>query len=170
MRRICFHVAISLDGYIARPNGEFDWIVQDTEIDFAAIFRQFDTLLAGRRTFELMVKQGNTMMPGMKTIVFSKTLRQQDHPEVTIVPAAFEETVASLRAKPGKDILLFGGGSLFQSFLNAGLVDAVEVGIIPVLLGGGIPLLPPPAKQSKLKLTAHKVYKTGIVMLTYDVV
>ncbi len=170
MRRICFHAAISLDGYIAGPNGEFDWIIQDPEIDFVAIFSQFDTLLAGRRTFELMVKQGNTVMPGMKTIVFSKTLLQQNHPEVTIVPGAVKETVASLRAKPGKDILLFGGAALFQSFLSAGLVDAVEIGVIPVLLGEGIPLLPPPAKQTKLKLTNHKVYKTGIVMLTYGVV
>ena len=170
MRRICFHAAISLDGYIAGPNGEFDWIVQDPEIDFVAIFSRFDTLLAGRRTFELMVKLGNTVMPGMKTIVFSKTLRQQDHPEVTIFPGAVNETVASLRTKPGKDILLFGGAALFKSFLDANLVDQIEVGVIPVLLGAGIPLLPPPANQAKLKLTAHKVYKSGIIMLTYDVV
>jgi dihydrofolate reductase len=169
MRRICFHAAISLDGYIAGPNGEFDWIIHDPEIDFVAIFSRFDTLLAGRRTFELMVKLGNTVMPGMKTIVFSKTLQQQDHPEVTIVAGKLEKAVAALRDKPGKDILLFGGAALFKSFLDANLVDQIEIGIIPVLLGEGIPLLPPPAKQAKLKLTNHKVYKSGIVMLTYDV-
>ena len=109
-------------------------------------------------------------MPGMKTIVFSKTLQQRDHPEVTIVGAGLDQTVASLRAKPGKNIWLFGGGSLFQSFLDAKLVDKVEVAVIPVLLGAGIPLLASPAKQAKLKLTAHKIYKTGIVTLTYAVV
>jgi dihydrofolate reductase len=170
MRRICYQVAMSLDGYIAGPNGEFDWIVMDPDIDFAAIFSQFDTLLMGRRTFETMVKQGNAVMPGMKTIVFSRTLQQQDHPGVTIVSEALKETVASLRAKPGKDIWLFGGGSLFRTFLDAKLVDKVEVGVIPVLLGEGIPLLASPAKQAKLKLTGHKVYKTGIVMLNYAVV
>ena len=170
MRRISYQVAMSLDGYIAGSNGEFDWIVMDPEIDFAAMFSQFDTLLMGRHTFEMMVKQDNSVMPGMKTIVFSKTLQQGDHPEVTIVSADLDQAVASLRAKPGKDIWLFGGGSLFQTFLDAKLVDKVEVAVIPVLLGAGIPLLASPAKQAKLKLTAHKIYKTGIVMLTYDVV
>lgn len=169
MRRICYQVAMSLDGYIAGPKGEFDWIVKDPDIDFAAMFSKFDTFLIGRRTFEMMAKHGNTAMPG-KVIVFSRTLKQQDHPEVTIVASKLEKTVASLREKPGKDMWLFGGGSLFRSFLDAKLVDRVEVGVIPVFLGGGIPLLPAPATQTKLKLTAHKVYKTGIVMLTYDVV
>ena len=74
-----------------------------------------------------------------------------------------------MRAEPGKDIWLFGGGILFRSLLDARLVDQVEVGIMPVLLGGGVPLLPAPARRTKLKLTGHKVYKTGIVGLTYDV-
>jgi dihydrofolate reductase len=105
----------------------------------------------------------------VKTYVFSRTLRQQDYPRVTIVAEGAEQTVAALRAAPGKDIWLFGGGSLFRSLLEAGLVDTVEVAIMPVLLGGGIPLLPPPAEQTKLKLTGHKVYKTGIVLLEYTV-
>jgi dihydrofolate reductase len=161
---------MSLDGYIAGPNGEFDWIVNDPDIDFVALFAQFDTLLMGRRTFELLVREGRTKIPGMKLFVFSKTLRSHDYPEVTIVPGRPEETVAALRAEPGKDIWLFGGGALFQSFLDAKLVDKVEVAVIPVLLGEGIPLLASPAKQAKLKLTGHKVYKTGIVMLNYAVV
>jgi dihydrofolate reductase len=170
MRRIAYQVAMSLDGYIAGPKGEFDWIVTDPDIDFAAMFGQFDTLIMGRHTFEMMKNQGNAEMPGMKLIVFSRTLKQQDHPEVTIVASELEKKVASLREKPGKDMWLFGGGSLFQSFLDAKLVDKVEVGVIPILLGAGIPLLASPAKQAKLKLIAHKVYKTGIVMLTYAVV
>ena len=88
---------------------------------------------------------------------------------MTIIAEGVEETVAALRAETGKDIWLFGGGALFRSLLEAGLVDTVEVAIMPVLLGEGIALLPPPAKQTKLKLTGHKVYKTGIVSLEYSV-
>jgi dihydrofolate reductase len=168
VRRIRYRVAMSLDGYIAGPKGEFDWIVSDPEIDFGALFQQFDTLLVGRGTFEFMVKHGQAAVPRMKIIVFSRTLQQRDFPEVTIVAGKEAETVAGLRAKRGKDIWLFGGGLLFRSFLDAGLVDAVEVALIPVLLGGGIPLLPAPARQTKLKLTGHKVYGTGVVLLEYS--
>jgi dihydrofolate reductase len=170
MKRIRYQVAMSLDGYIAGPKGEADWIIMDPEIDFGALFEQFDTFLLGRRTFEAMGRAGQGGSPGVKTFVFSRTLRQQDYPGVTIVAEGVEETVAALRAEPGKDIWLFGGGSLFGSLLDAGLVDTVEVAIMPVLLGEGIPLLPPPARQTRLKLTGQRVYsKTGIVLLEYSV-
>jgi dihydrofolate reductase len=94
-------------------------------------------------------------------IMFSRTLRQSDFPEVTIVAGKEKETVTVLRDKPGKDIWLFGGGLLFRSLLDAGLVDTVEVAVIPVLLGGGIPLLAAPAKRTKLKLTGHKCREAG---------
>src|SRR6185295_19049847 len=141
----------------------------DPDIDFGALFEQFDTFLIGRRTFEPMARANRGETPGVKTYVFSRTLRQQDYPGVTIVAEGAEDTVAALRAEPGKDIWLFGGGVLFGSLLDAGLVDTVEVGIMPVILCEGIPLLPPPARQTKLKLTEHKVYKTGIVSLRYSV-
>ena len=169
MRRVRYAVAASLDGYIAGPKGEADWIIMNPEIDFRAVFEQFDTFLIGRRTFETMALAGRGETPGMKTFVFSRTLRQQDYPGVTVVAEKSEETVAALRAEPGKDIWLFGGGSLFRSLLDAKLVDTVEVAVIPVLLGEGVPLLASPARLTKLKLTGHKVYKAGIVSLEYAV-
>jgi dihydrofolate reductase len=173
MRRVRYAVAASLDGYIAGPKGEADWIITDPEIDFRALFAQFDTFLIGRRTFEVMTggkkKAGGPGKKGMKTFVFSRTLRQRDYPKVTVVAENAEATVSALRAESGKDIWLFGGGSLFRSLLDAGQVDTVEVAIIPVLLGEGIPLLLPPGKRAKLELTGHKVYKTGIVSLEYAV-
>jgi dihydrofolate reductase len=172
VRRVRYAVATSLDGYIAGPKGEADWIVMDPDIDFRAIYDQYDTALIGRRTFEGMTggKKKGGAMPGMKTFVFSRTLRPRDYPKVTVVAEKAEETVAALRAESGKDIWLFGGGQLFRSLLDAGLVDTVEVAVVPVLLGEGVPLLPPPARQAKLKLTGQKVYeKTGTVSLEYAV-
>jgi dihydrofolate reductase len=171
MRRVRYQVAMSLDGYIAGPQGEADWILRDPDIDFNALFNEFDTFLIGRRTFEAMAGYGQGGgMPGKKSYVFSRTLQPSDCPGATLVADDFVETVTRLREEPGKDIWLFGGGELFRSLLAAGLVDTVEVAVIPVLLGGGIPLLPSPSQRAHLTLTGHRIYnKTGIVLLQYAV-
>jgi dihydrofolate reductase len=167
MRKIRYQVACSLDGYIAGPNGEYDWIVMDPDIDFQAILEDFDTLLMGRRTYEVLTEG----FPGMKVFVFSRFLRQEDHPGVTIVSERVKETLDQLRRQPGKDIWLFGGGELFRSLLELDCVDTVEPAVMPVVLGDGRPLLPPPAIRRTLALTGQRVYgKSGIVLLTYDVV
>lgn len=171
MRKIRYGVAMSLDGYIADPNGGFDWIVMDPDIDFGAMVARYDTLLMGRRTYQVTQSSSGPAMPGVKTIVVSRTMRQGDHPNVTVLSENWEEAVRELRQQPGKDIWLFGGGALFAAMLDAGLVDGVDVGVIPVLLGGGIPFLKPPANRARLTLTGHKVYpKTGTISLEYDVV
>ena len=169
LRRLRYSVAMSLDGYIAGPDGEYDWIVMDPAIDFAALFAEFDTAVMGRRTFEVALREGGGgAMPGIDVIVFSRTLRPDDYPAVTVTAADPAESVARLKEKPGKDIWLFGGGVLFRTLADARLVDTVEVGIMPVLLGEGIPLLPAGASL-KLRLTKSDVLASGIVMVSYAV-
>jgi dihydrofolate reductase len=168
-RRMRYSVAMSLDGFIAGPKGEHDWIIMDPSLDFAALFKQFDTLLMGRRTFELTQQSGGGGMDGdMQTIVFSRTLRQSDYPKV-VVSSKVAETIATLKEKPGKDIWLFGGGELFRSVLDAGFIDTVEVAVVPVMLSQGVPLLPAGSRSPILKLIEAKPLPTGTVLLSYAV-
>lgn len=174
MRKIRYCVAASLDGYIAGPNGEADWIVSDPDVDFAALWAQFDTLLMGRRTYEpAIARLGQGAIYGRKTIVVSRTLQPADHLGVSIISDLNHDSIKSLRAQSKKDIWLFGGGELFRSLLALHEVDAIELSIMPVILGAGIPLLPSLALQntlkSSLKLTAHKIYRSGIASLIYEV-
>ena len=171
MRKIVYSVAMSLDGCVAGPNGEADWIVMDPEIDFMGMMGRFDTILMGRRTFEAAQAMGGGMaMPGVSSVVVSRTLRPADHPGVTIIGDDLAGAISRLRSGPGKDIWLFGGGSLFRSLLDVGLVDTVEVAVIPVLLGGGIPLLPARSQRATLRLVSSKAYKaTGTLALEYTV-
>ncbi len=171
MRRLRYQVATSLDGYIAGPHGEFDWIVMDPDIDFTTLFAQFDTAIMGRKTFLATLQQGGSgTMPSLDVVVFSRTLRPAEYPAVSIVNSDPPESVRSLKARPGKDIWLFGGGELFRTLLEAGLVDTVEPAVVPVLLGDGIPMLPSPASRTTLALNRHRLYpKSGIVLLEYTV-
>ena len=154
MRKLVYSVAMSLDGYIAGSKGESDWIVIDPEIDFNAIFARFDTFLLGRKTYEITRTQGGGM-PGVKAYVFSRTLQQADCRGVTVSDDP-SRTVPALKRSRART-WLFGGGGLFRSLLELGLVDTVEVAVIPVLLGGGLPLLPDTSKRAELKLRAPRV-------------
>ena len=169
MRQLRYSVAMSLDGYIAGPSGEADWIVMDPEIDFEAIFSRYDTLVMGRGSYEAMQKMGGGVWEGMRSVVASTTMQPSDHPSLSIVADA-ESFIRAEKQTAGKDIWLFGGGALFQQLLTAGLVDGVDVAIIPVLLGGGTPFLPTPAPRAKLILTGHRLYPaSGIMFLQYEV-
>lgn len=171
VRPVRYNVAASLDGYIAGPEGEFDWIPHDPSVDFAAIFARVDTVLLGRRSYELVRQQGGgPWAPGTRVYVFSRTLRPEQHPEITVVADDVGTVVAALRAEAGDgEIWLFGGGNLFRSLLDEGQVDTVEITIVPVLLGGGVSLLQPGAPRTVLALTGTRSYPSGMVSLSYAV-
>ena len=167
-----YGVAVSLDGFIAGPKGDYDWIVMDPAIDFAAMYKEFDTAVMGRKTYEVITAMGggHGAVTGMdETVVFSRTLRPATHPGVRITREDPRKVVTALKAKPGKDIWLFGGGILFRYLLKAGLVDSVEVAVIPVLLGDGIPLLPPGGRTKLVLADLKRLPASGIVALSYAI-
>jgi dihydrofolate reductase len=169
MRRLVYCVATSLDGFIAGPNGEYDWIAPDSGIDFRKIYAKYDTLLMGRRTFDVAKTRGDMLTgTGMKIVVVSTTLEPAAHPGLTILASRVPESVAALKAEPGKDIWLMGGSVLFRSLVDSGLVDAVEISVFPVLLGAGTPLLPEGGRVA-LHLEESTALPSGVLMLSYSV-
>lgn len=171
MPQVRYSVAASLDGYIAGPNGEFDWIPMDPDVDFAAMYASFGGLLMGRHSFEVFKSTGRGVGPPLPTYVYSRTLPDGERDGATFVQDARSHVRALRDGSGDKPLWLWGGGALFGSLAEEGLVDGVDVAVIPILLGGGIPLFPPPAARLPLKLKSHRLYpKSGIVAFAYDVV
>lgn len=169
MRRVRYAVAMSLDGYIAGPRGEADWIEMDPSVDVAAFFTefyaQFDIAIMGRRTYELV----GGPIEGMATYVFSRTLPPGPRNGVTVLGEDGTARLADMRAEDGKDIWLFGGGDLFGSLASAGLVDVVELGVMPVMLGSGRPVISGNTARVKLRLSSCETWPGGGLSLKYTV-
>ena len=170
MRKLRYNVAASLDGFIAGPSGDYEWITADDSIDFAALFAQFDLFVMGRKTFEIMQAQGDQNPTlGKRVLVASRTLTAAQAPGVEILAHSITERIAQCKAEPGKDIWLFGGGELARACFDAQLVDTVEVALMPILLTTGVRLVLP-GDRVVLKLRNATVLPSGIQMTAYDVV
>src|ERR1044071_1194488 len=129
-----YNVAMSLDGFIAGQEGEYDWIPEDPGVDFAALFAEFEHFVMGRRTFEAVQAMGDlNPVKGRAVHVVSATMADPGVPGVEVVRTAIPHRVRELKAASAKDLWLFGGGSLFRYLLDEGLVDRVEVSVIPIL-------------------------------------
>jgi dihydrofolate reductase len=171
MRSVLYGAACSLDGYIAGPNEEVDWLHWSDDVAQIsnAVFSRIDTILLGRKTYDVAVRMGVRSYPGGVNYVFSSTLQPADAPEVTVVRDDAVEFVRALKQAPGKDICVIGGGELARSLINAGLIDEIGVNIQPVVLGSGIPLLPPGGARVNLTLTESRVLSGGCVYALYRV-
>jgi dihydrofolate reductase len=170
MKRVRYGVGMSLDGFIADVDDATAWMTADPGYDSRPFLDSVDTVLVGRRSYEVMLRHGVRAYPGLRTYVFSRTLKAAEYPEVDVVAENGATTVATLRAGSGKDIWLCGGGELFRTLLEADLVDTVEVGVSPILLGRGRPLLPSPGPMRKLELTDERAFPSGLLILHYAVV
>lgn len=168
MRKIVAGFAASLDGYITGPNGEYDWILIDKEIDFAEQFKRFDTYFFGRKSYEAILAMGSKPTPGIQHFVFSNTLTSVAS-HYTLLKEPIKEKVLQLKQQEGKDIAVYGGASLLASLLDLQLVDEISIAIIPVLLGKGKPMVEELNEKVWLHLVNIRTYSNGTVQASYDV-
>ena len=169
MRKLTYLVRASVDGMIAGPDGELDWLFSRKEDEVADFFAATDAVLLGTATYDYMLAHGMEAYPGMTNYVFSRTLRQEDHPAVTIVPTDPTPFVGNLKEREGGGIWLLGGGVVFRYLLAAGMVDEIVVVVHPVLLGGGVPLLPRVETVTPLELLDTARMDGGKVRMHYGV-
>jgi dihydrofolate reductase len=171
VRVVTFGVGNSLDNFIARADHGTDWLSWSDQV--AAISSQYwktiDTVVMGRKTYEVAAKLGTSSYPGVKNYVFSRTLEPLRHEKVEIVASDAVVFMQTLKTQPGKGICVMGGGELAHSLFEADIIDEVAVNIHPVLLGAGVPLFLPMRKQVDLELAEHQVLKDGCVFLRYRV-
>jgi dihydrofolate reductase len=173
MRTVTYGGANTLDNFIARPDGSFDWIRESDEAmaHLTDYWKTIDTIVMGRKTYEVSLKHdpNGGAYPGVTNYVFSRTLRPGPIKGGEITDADPVEFLRELKAKPGKGIFLMGGGELARPVLEAGLADEFHLCVQPVLLGSGVPLFHPIQRQIDLELTGCKAFQNGCVLLTYRV-
>ena len=183
MRKVTLGLANSLDNYIARKDGGYDWIRWNKEVaEISAKFMTtIDALLIGRKTFEVMLTAGQTSYPGARNYVFTrsrskaasmmKALAKDKRPDknVEIITEDAARFVSKLKKTKGKGIVVFGGGQLAKSLFEADLIDEVVLNIQPVLLGAGIPLFHEMNRQIDLELLESRALKDGGLTVSYRV-
>ena len=175
MRKVTFGGANSLDNFIARKDDSVDWLMSNDEVTeiMKDYWATIDTMVMGRRTYEVSMRMAQdvdvSMLPQVKTYVFSRTLKQENATGVEIISEDAADFVRRLKNEEGKDIIVMGGGILARSLFEADLIDEIGFNIHPVLLGSGIPLFYEMTKQIDLELVKCQELKNGCVVLTYKV-
>jgi dihydrofolate reductase len=169
MRKVVLGLGISLDGYIARPDGAVDFLFMPKDYSMGPFFKTIDAALMGRKTYEvgLRMSGGKIHTHGLRTYVFSRTLPPGERDGVIFTSDAPQKIVESLRKRKGKNIWLMGGGELARDFLKDDLVDELYLGVVPVLIGEGLPLFPPGFPQREFSLLENKTYSRGLISLKY---
>jgi dihydrofolate reductase len=171
MRKVTFGVANSLDNFIARPNGAVDWLYWSDDVSavMAAFWRTIDTVVMGRKTYEVALRHGGGAYPGVQNYVFSRTMTPSPDRKVEIVADDAATFLRDLKARPGKGICVMGGGELARALFEAELIDEIGLNIHPVLLGSGVPLFHRLARQVDLELLECRTLQGGCVLVTYRV-
>lgn len=169
MRKVVLRLAVSLDGFVEGPDGEYDWCIPNPEFDFNKFFNRFDAIFVGRKTYQMSseMEGGPPGFPKFKEYIFSTTLDKVKD-GATLIKGNTKIEVEKIKKEKGKDIWLFGGAGLATSLLNVGLIDELSLAVYPVLLGGGKPLFSNIKDRIKLTLLKTKTYSTGVVSLTYS--
>lgn len=175
MRKLILGLAITLDGFIEGPNGEYDWCFTDQDYGLNEFFKGIDASFIGRKSYEMMQQHSDNStgeaVPGMSKLteyVFSKTLTSVKEGAVLISGDSIAEA-RRIKNLPGKDIWLFGGASLYHSLMKEGLVDELWMSVHPILLGEGKTLFGKLDQRINLKLLESKTYESGLVSLRYRV-
>ncbi|HWC19249.1 MAG TPA: dihydrofolate reductase family protein [Terriglobales bacterium] len=168
MRKVILGLGISLDGYIARLNGEVDFLFMPKDYSMADFFSAIDTQIMGRKTFDIALKMGGSFSTSkISTYVFSHSRPPGPRDGVTFTNESPVSFIAELSKRKGKNIWLMGGGELAREFLKADLVDELYIGIVPTLLGEGIPLFPSGFPQRDFALLENKTFSRGLIALKY---
>lgn len=171
MRKVTFGGASSLDNFIARKDDAVDWLIWSKEVAeiMNSFWKTIDTVVMGRRTYEVAARIGSGAYPGVKNYVFSRTIKESSDAKVTFVSEDAAAFVRRLKNEEGKGICVMGGGLLAKSLFEADLIDEVGLNIQPVLLGSGIPLFYEMPRQIDLELIKCQQLSGGCVALTYQV-
>ena len=167
MRKVILGLGISLDGYIARPDGAVDFLFMPKDYSMGPFFASIDTALMGRKTYEVALKMGGSFGGSMVSYVFSNTLPAGERDGVIFTRESPAVVVEKLRRSRGKHIWLMGGGELARDLLKADLVDELYIGVVPTLIGEGIPLFPPSYPQREFALEKNETFSKGLIALTY---
>lgn len=175
-RKIIVDLAASADGYIARPDGDVEWLNRLPHEDYGMgkFYSTIDTILIGRKTYDWALayqkKSGSKNSPFDKSVanyVFSRKPPKKVAPGVEFVREPVKVFARRLRSQPGKHIWMMGGGELIASFLDAGEIDEFDIKVIPVFIGKGIPLIAPRHRDIPLRLIESKKFPDGVVRLHY---